>query len=93
MPPSAPSQADRSKLVRAMATLEAHRQRLRHTRAALQGRAREQLDTMAHPIAVADDFAAAGQGGILTHRYHQALLTERHRLTGIAESSAYGDPE
>lgn len=84
---------DRNDLVRAMATLEAHKGQLRRARSRLQGRAREQLDTMAHPIAVADDFARTGAGGIFAHRFHQAKLVERHRLTGIAEGSGFGVEE
>lgn len=84
---------DHGKLVRAMAVLEAHRQAFRDHRRHLQDRARDQLDSMGHPLAVAEDFTRAGAGGVLAHRYHRARLVERHRLTAIAEGDGYGNPE
>lgn len=74
----------RRQLIRRMARLTAHRERIAKARDQVKGRAREQLDTMPQAVETATDHLRAGKGGILTHRYLKARLTERARLEGAA---------
>lgn len=74
---------DHAKLVRHMATLEAHKREIKSTRTKLQDRAAKQLETH-EPVAAAwRKHALQGKGDILTHRRNRTLLTEGSRLSAI----------
>lgn len=73
----------RKDLVQQLAQLRAHRKQAEEVRGHVHNRAQEQLDSGLKAKATAADFARAGRGGILVHRYHRTRMAEDARLRAI----------
>lgn len=74
---------DHGKLLRHLATLEAHRKGVKKAKGELGDRAVAQYDSMGGVVSTVAAGHAQDKGGILTHRYHRTLLVEQSRLAAI----------
>lgn len=81
-------------LLDAFVRLTGHRRSLETARHQVHDRAREQLDTMPEAIGTVEDHVRRDRaGGILGHRVHRTLLTERARLQNIVLPTLEPDPD
>ena len=79
----------KSKLIRAMARLVAHRKQLDEHRTALRRNATDRLDANTHAVGVANK-AMQADPNVLTYRYLRTQLTEGARLRAL---EGRGEPE
>lgn len=74
---------DRSKLLRALAKMTAHRKMVADKREELQKHASERLDGVSHAVTVSAQHLR-DHPNVLTYRYHRARLSEDQTLRAIA---------
>jgi len=72
---------DHDRLVKKLAELRAHQAEVHQGQDDLAQRAKEQADTMPRAIQTAASYQDSA--GILAHRRHRTLITERRRLEKI----------
>ena len=67
---------DHSKLLTALARLEAYRRQVSDARHALRAEVCERRDAIAPALETVADHPALDDAGVLGHRYHRTLLAE-----------------
>jgi len=82
--------ADHSKLLTALARLEAHRRQVAEGRAALRAEVIERRDAIAPALETVENHPALDDAGVLGHRYHRTLLAEHAAYDELTRQNGQG---